>query len=131
MRIIQLFILCLGFSLNTFCQVNIDEDPACREKCTHASISSREQQVLYYQYPSMDKYDIKYLKIDLAAEAGSRYLAGTSTTVAVAVQQPVQQAHRADLPERREHRRRSDLSRLHAEGSHCVAAQLVSGGLLR
>ena len=86
MRIIQLFILCLGFSLNTFCQVNIDDDPACREKCSHASVSSREQQVLYYQYPSMDKYDIKYLKIDLAAEAGSRYLAGTSTTVAVAVQ---------------------------------------------
>ena len=86
MRIIQFFILCLGFSLNTFSQVNIDDDPACREKCTHASVSSREQQVLYYQYPSMEKYDIKYLKIDLTAEAGSRYLAGTSTTVAVAVQ---------------------------------------------
>ena len=86
MRIIQLLIICCGFSLNTFSQVNVEDDPACREKCSHASLSSREQQVLYYQYPSMEKYDIKYLKIDLSAEAGSRYLSGTSTTVAVAVQ---------------------------------------------
>lgn len=86
MRIIQLLIICFGFSLNTLCQVNVENDSACREKCSHASLSSREQQVLYYQYPSMEKYDIKYLKIDLTAEAGSRYLSGTSTTVAVAVQ---------------------------------------------
>lgn len=82
-----LFSLSLFFvSFNVFAQLDFEDNPACREKCNHAGISSREQQVLYYQYPSMEKYDIKYLKIDLNAEAGSRFLSGTSTTRAIALQ---------------------------------------------
>ncbi len=82
-----LFPLFLFFiSISVFAQQDLEDNPACREKCNHANISSREQQVLYYQYPSMEKYDIKYLKIDLNAEAGSRFLSGTSTTRAIALQ---------------------------------------------
>ncbi len=82
-----LFQLSLCFiSFTVFAQQDPEDNPACREKCSHANISAREQQVLYYQYPSMEKYDIKYLKIDLNAEAGSRFLSGTSTTRAIALQ---------------------------------------------
>jgi len=66
-------------------QIN-EDDPSCREKCSHGQSTARGQQVLYYQFPSMDKYDIKYLKLDLKAEAGNRFISGTSKTVAIALQ---------------------------------------------
>jgi len=47
-----------------YAQTPVEDETSCREKCSHGHISSREQQVLYYQYPSMNKYDIKYLKLD-------------------------------------------------------------------
>ncbi len=64
-----------------------NDDIGCMEKCSHDhSNTGRAQQVLYYQYPSMDKYDVKYLKLDLKAEAGTRFMSGTAKTVAIALQ---------------------------------------------
>ncbi len=81
-----LFSLFGFFIINSgFAQIS-EDDPACREKCNHAHISSREQQVAYYQYPAMAKYDVKYLKLDLAVETGSRFISGTSLTVVQAMQ---------------------------------------------
>lgn len=61
-------------------------EAGCREKCSHASIHSRIQQAAYYQYPSMDKYDVKYLKLDLSVEAGSTFISGTALTRAKVLQ---------------------------------------------
>jgi hypothetical protein len=59
------------------------DDAACIEKCSHGHLTSRLQQVTYFQYPSMDKYDLKYLKLDLNAETNSRVLSGTAYTESV------------------------------------------------
>lgn len=40
----------------------------------------------YFQYPTMNKYDIRYLKLDLSMEANSRAISGTALTRARAVQ---------------------------------------------
>lgn len=78
----------LGFvlSFNCFAQEEDIINPACREKCHMASSFLRAQQVAYYQYPSMDKYDLKYLKLDLHAEAGSLVMTGIATSKILAVQ---------------------------------------------
>jgi aminopeptidase N len=58
-----------------------DEQPSCREKCFFSSsTTSREQQVTFFQYPSMNKYDVKYVKIDIAAEANNLSIQGNSLT---------------------------------------------------
>ena len=64
---------------------SIDADPGCREKCNHAFTQARGDRPSYYQYPSMDNYDIKYEKLDLHVEAGNNALYGTALTVAKAV----------------------------------------------
>ena len=87
MRIYFLLLLSFIFSIDCFAQVN-EDDPGCRQKCSHAQLTSRPDQVDYYQYPSMDKYDVKYLKLDIAVETGSRFISGTSLTV-VKVLQPL------------------------------------------
>ena len=87
MRLYFLLSLSFIFSGNCFAQLN-EDDPGCRQKCSHAQLSSRPEQVDYYQYPSMDKYDVKYLKLDIAVETGSRFISGTSLT-AVKVLQPL------------------------------------------
>lgn len=56
------------------------------EKCSHAFLTSRVDNPSYYQYPSMDKYDVKYLKLNLSVEAGSSFIAGTALTVAKVLQ---------------------------------------------
>lgn len=71
---------------NSFAQSIIDEDPACRERCSHAGITGKPGQVTYYQYPSMDKYDLKYLKLNIAVEGGSRFISGTALTRAIALE---------------------------------------------
>ncbi|MBM3432458.1 MAG: T9SS type A sorting domain-containing protein [Bacteroidetes bacterium] len=53
----------------------------CREKCAHPSLSAAR--VAYYQYPSMNKYDLKYLKLDLAVEANNRSISGSALTRAM------------------------------------------------
>lgn len=59
---------------------------SCREKCHPVHSANDFQRVNYFQYPSMDKYDVKYLKLDLAIEANSRNIIGTALTRAIAVQ---------------------------------------------
>ena len=63
------------FSL--YAQDPYSEDPSCREKCNHASAFNTEQ-IAYYQYPSMNKYDLYYLKLDLNAEVLSRNILGSA-----------------------------------------------------
>ncbi len=58
----------------------------CHEKCHYIHSPGDVQRVNYFQYPSMDKYDVKYLKLDLAIEANNRNINGTALTRAIAVQ---------------------------------------------
>src|SRR5687767_5371757 len=81
-----LLLICYGFCFLSGFSQNQLEDPLCFEKCSRASLSGPMQRVEYYQYPSMNKYDVKDLKLDLAIEANSRSIAGTATWKARAVQ---------------------------------------------
>lgn len=63
-----------------------EPDPGCREKCSFGHSANREQQVTFFQSPSMDKYDVKYVKLDISAEANNRLIEGTSLTRAKALQ---------------------------------------------
>lgn len=84
-RFCLMMILLIPVSFVAMAQTE-DIDVSCREKCGRASSFNRTEQVNYYQYPSMNKYDIKYLKLDISAELFSRTISGTSLTVAKAVQ---------------------------------------------
>ncbi len=53
--------------------------------CSRTKDLNGQQNISYYQYPSLNKYDVKYLKIDLSVETNSRFLSGTSTTIAKAL----------------------------------------------
>lgn len=53
--------------------------------CGRAKDLQTNQQISYYQYPAMNKYDVKYLRINLAVEAGSKAIAGSALTSAKAV----------------------------------------------
>ena len=86
MRKYILVVLSMLQSTLMFAQIVTGEEAGCSEKCNRAHLSSRAPVELYYQYPSMEKYDVKYLKLDLAAEAGSRFISGKSTTTALVVQ---------------------------------------------
>ena len=74
------------FSINIIAQQPNEDDPGCRKKCSHTQLTSRPAQVDYYQYPSMEKYDVKYLKLDLAVETANTFVSGTALTVVKAVQ---------------------------------------------
>lgn len=55
----------------------------CREKCVLPQLPGATSRIAYYQYPSMNKYDLKYLKIDITAETNNRYIIGSSLTRSV------------------------------------------------
>lgn len=76
----------LVVSLAGHSQPTEETDPVGRGKCGHVHSLAREQQLNYFQYPSMNKYDIKYLKLDLNVEANNRNISGTALTVARALQ---------------------------------------------
>lgn len=68
-----------------------EPDPACHEKCHFSNPernrgAAREQRVAYFQYPSMNKYDVKYVKLDLNVETASRNISGTALTTARVLQ---------------------------------------------
>lgn len=70
--------------LFSLAQVSDDVYPMeCREKCVLPQTPGAASRIAYYQYPSMNKYDLKYLKIDLTAETNNRYLIGSSLTRSV------------------------------------------------
>lgn len=82
-----IFVVLFGsFSIVSGAQIPDDENPECREKCFHAGLSSRgglgTQELNFLQSPSMSKFDVKYVKIDIAVEANSRVISGTSLTTA-------------------------------------------------
>ncbi len=77
-----LFLLLFIVCPTVFSQSLTEEDGRCIEKCHLAGQVSRLQQVTYLQYASMDKYDVKYLKLDISAEPGSRNISGTALTIA-------------------------------------------------
>ncbi len=60
-----------------FCQ-NASSFP---EKCKHRALSGANQRVAYYQYPSMNNYDVKYLKLDLNVEPGSYNITGVCSYI--------------------------------------------------
>ena len=69
--------LSLGIS---FAQLSPSEDYSCVNKCSHTRLSARPEQVAYFQYGSMNKYDVTYLKLDIAAETASRFISGKALT---------------------------------------------------
>jgi aminopeptidase N len=84
-KFLLLVLVCLPF-LSIDAQIPGDEDPGCREKCSFAGSLNRGQQVTFFQYPSMNKYDVKYVKLDITAEVNNRFIEGTSQTRARVVQ---------------------------------------------
>ncbi len=85
MRFRLLILFGFIFCNNVFAQID-EMDAGCREKCSRTAVHSRVMQANYYQYPSMDKYDVKYLKLNLAVEPGSTFVSGTALTVARVMQ---------------------------------------------
>jgi aminopeptidase N len=80
-----LFCTLVVLTLSSFSQF-AEDNSNCIEKCSHPGFAARPNQVLYFQYPSMDKYDVKYLKLDIAVEANNRNIAGSALTRALVLQ---------------------------------------------
>ncbi len=78
--------LFLGLSAQSQISPPAQAELSCHEKCHHIHSAGDVQRVNYFQYPSMDKYDVKYLKLDLAIEANNRNITGTALTRVIAVQ---------------------------------------------
>ncbi len=86
MRKSLLFPTLILFQFTAFAQTNPNDLLGCRERCGFASSANVQQRIQFYQSPSMNKYDVHYLKLDIAAEANNRFISGTAmysvTTVA-------------------------------------------------
>lgn len=78
---IQLTTLLVAISCLVSAQ-QITHDDFCREKCSFARSINGTQDVQFYQSPSMDKYDIHYLKLDLEVLPLSRNIKGNALTAA-------------------------------------------------
>ena len=62
---------------SSFAQVSNE----CAAKCSRVSAYQHTQQrISYYQYPSMNEYDVKYLKLDLNIETANRFISGNCLT---------------------------------------------------
>ena len=62
--------------------IHAQELDNCVHKCNRAITDLSTNRVSYYQETSMNKYDVKYLKLDIAAQPGSRAISGSALTVA-------------------------------------------------
>ena len=72
-------ILGITLFLAAFCsKAQIEEN--CSEKCNRAFNLPAEARTSYYQYVSMNDYDVRSVKLEIAAETGSRSITGISTT---------------------------------------------------
>jgi len=72
----------LSALLLTFHQISFAQEAThCFEKCSRAQQNGTVQRISYYQFPSMNKYDVKYLKLDISAETGSRFIAGSASQI--------------------------------------------------
>lgn len=66
------------------CQLFSQTDSSAVEQCkrTHINSFQSAQRVSYFQYPTMEKYDVKYIKLDINAEANNRTISGNCLTTA-------------------------------------------------
>jgi hypothetical protein len=55
-------------------------DESCAQKCNRFSANPLQNRIAYYQEASMDEYDVRSVKIEIAVETGSRNIVGKSTT---------------------------------------------------
>ncbi|MFM7710195.1 MAG: M1 family aminopeptidase [Ferruginibacter sp.] len=70
------------FSQPFFVQAQLE---LCSEKCNRARLSGSTQRVNYYQYTTMNKYDVRHIQLDINAETATRALSGHVVTTAVAL----------------------------------------------
>ena len=84
MKFISLFFTALLPVMSLVAQ-SPEENLHCSDKCSRSGSLSMLQQITYFQYPSMNKYDVKYLKLDINAETASRVISGTALTRAIAL----------------------------------------------
>ena len=61
--------------------MNAQEIDNCAQKCNRIITDFSTNRVSYYQESSMSKYDVKYLKLDIVAQPGSRAISGNALTV--------------------------------------------------
>ncbi len=64
--------------------VSFSQENNCFEKCNRSHMNNPYARANYYQYPSMDNYDVKYIKLDLNSESNSRIISGTCQTNIIA-----------------------------------------------
>ncbi len=62
--------------------MNAQEIDNCAQKCNRVITDFSTSRVSYYQETSMNKYDVKYLKLDISAQPGSRVISGNALTIA-------------------------------------------------
>jgi aminopeptidase N len=75
----------LLFTIAGYAQPGFPQADNCIEKCNHAPISGANNRINYFQYPSMDKYDVRYVKLDLAIEANNRNISGNALIRSIAL----------------------------------------------
>ncbi len=83
MRFLYLVSFLTVFSISLYAQQAINNSGIGRDALNQQS--SPQQRVAYYQYPSLNKYDVSYLKLDINAETNSRAISGTALTIAKAL----------------------------------------------
>lgn len=81
-----LAIFCLGLLSISFSRAQEAElDLIDAHKCNRARSINGTGQVQYYQYPSMNKYDQRFLRLDVNAEPGSRVISGNAFMICTTV----------------------------------------------
>lgn len=83
MRRCLLFIICALSVCYSEGQTPTNLDP-CREK-GRAPLAARGENLDYFQFPSLSKYDVKYLKLDINIETNNRSISGSALLEAKAV----------------------------------------------
>ncbi len=83
MRRCLLLIICALSVCYSEGQTPTNLDP-CREK-GRAHLAARGENLDYFQFPSLSKYDVKYLKLDINIETNNRSISGSALVEAKAV----------------------------------------------
>ncbi|MCP9751825.1 M1 family aminopeptidase [Ferruginibacter sp. HRS2-29] len=86
MKAVLFILLNVLFIQVGFAQTEETIHECSRKGIFHQGSSSNSTTADFLQYSTMDKYDVKYLKLDLSAEPGSRYISGSALTVAKVLQ---------------------------------------------
>ncbi len=67
-------------------QPQVERPAADYEKQNHSQSPAAAQRVQYFQYPSMNKYDVRYLKLDISVLPNNRNISGSCLTRAIVTQ---------------------------------------------